>query len=162
MNKKGFTLVELMVVIVIIGVLAAVAIPRMMAAADRARAAEGPQTLGSISRMQHAYRVGETEFLNAPVTSSAAARPGTFAGDEIWQRLGFDRAPWSSFFTFQVTGATATAFLATATATTRLANVGGATLTLNQDDGRAASTPAMRDLVGSAWAAPTPPPASDD
>lgn len=37
MNKKGFTLIELMVVIVIMGVLAAVAIPRMFGNVEKAR-----------------------------------------------------------------------------------------------------------------------------
>ncbi|MCL1946612.1 MAG: prepilin-type N-terminal cleavage/methylation domain-containing protein, partial [Chitinivibrionia bacterium] len=56
MNKKGFTLVELMVVIVIIGVLAAVAIPKMMAATNKAKAGEGPQILSAISRMEASHK----------------------------------------------------------------------------------------------------------
>jgi|GEM_PF-905521 len=102
MNKKGFTLVELMVVIVIIGVLAAVAVPRMMAAADRARAAEGPQTLGAIARMQRAHFVEAQSFIAANPANAA----GITADADIpnWVALGFDGgAPISRFFRFGVT-----------------------------------------------------------
>jgi type IV pilus assembly protein PilA len=66
MNKKnGFTLVELMVVIVIIGVLAAVAIPRVMAAIDKARLVEAPQTLKGIATQQHVNYVETAAYATA-------------------------------------------------------------------------------------------------
>ncbi|MDR2728850.1 MAG: type II secretion system protein, partial [Chitinispirillales bacterium] len=48
-NKKtgGFTLIELMVVIVIIGILATLAIPRFTEASAKAKAAEAPRILAS-------------------------------------------------------------------------------------------------------------------
>jgi len=54
--KKGFTLVELMVVIVIIGILAALAIPRFMGATNKTKATEFKPVLKQIYTLEEAYR----------------------------------------------------------------------------------------------------------
>jgi len=54
-NKKGFTLIELMVVIVIIGILAAIAIPKLFGVTAKAKASEVGPASGSWSKMQQAY-----------------------------------------------------------------------------------------------------------
>ena len=50
MNKKGFTLIEIIIVIVILGVLATLALPRLAAQVDAAEAAEAMQFFGAIKR----------------------------------------------------------------------------------------------------------------
>lgn len=55
LTKKGFTLVELMVVIVIVGILAAVAIPKFTMASHKAKASEFPTVLMQYYTAEIAY-----------------------------------------------------------------------------------------------------------
>jgi prepilin-type N-terminal cleavage/methylation domain-containing protein len=54
-NRKGFTLIELMVVILIVGILAAVAIPLMRGRIDSAKWSEGKSVAGTIATSLRAY-----------------------------------------------------------------------------------------------------------
>jgi len=147
MSKKGFTLVELMVVIVIIGVLAAVAIPRMMAATNKAKASEGPQILGSISRMQAAYKAEQDTFLLITARTPTAAPATATITTATWGALGFDQDPYSQYFTFAVPTASATAFNADARLHKALGRAAiGQSIVINEIDVRTGSAE-LRALV---------------
>jgi len=55
LNGKGFTMVELLVVLLIIGVLAAIATPLYLANTNRAKASEAVATMGMIRQAEREY-----------------------------------------------------------------------------------------------------------
>ncbi len=71
MNRKGFTLIELMIVVAIIGILAAIAIPNFLAMQLRAKRAELPSNLDGIRTAEKAYHAEWDSFTQAAFTPSA-------------------------------------------------------------------------------------------
>ena len=76
--KNGFTLTEVLIVVVIIGVLAALTIPRFSAQPEKANAAEAAGILGAIRQGEMAYKLD---------TGSISATPIDATG---WAKLGLD------------------------------------------------------------------------
>ncbi len=83
MKKQGFTLIELMVVIVIMGILAAVAVPKLFAQIQKSKASEVGPAAGSYVHMQDAYVVDQQKV-------------GSFA------EIGYEK-PTSSVITYDET-----------------------------------------------------------
>ena len=87
-SDKGFTLIELMIVVAIIGILAAIAIPNFLQYQSRARQAEARTNLGGIFVAETAYladngRYGsflETGFTLAGVSNRYTYRSPTSGG----------------------------------------------------------------------------------
>jgi type IV pilus assembly protein PilA len=67
-NEKGFTLIELMIVIAIIGILAAIAIPQFSAYRQRSYNSAAEADLRNAATAQEAYFVDESTYCNTTGT----------------------------------------------------------------------------------------------
>lgn len=87
-SKKGFTLLELLVVIVIIGILSSIALPRYMRSIERARATEAQNMVKAINDAVYAYAAEKgtcpTMFSKLTITV-----PGTTTGSTEVQTKDF-------------------------------------------------------------------------
>lgn len=61
-SESGFTLTELIVSVVIIGILSAIALPSFLNQTNRAREAEGISTVGTLNRAQQAFYLQNGRF----------------------------------------------------------------------------------------------------
>lgn len=70
MNQKGFTLVELLTVVIIIGVLTSIALPQYTKSVERTRATEAMQLVKSINDAIYTYAAARSGDNACPTTFS--------------------------------------------------------------------------------------------
>ena len=83
-SSKGFTLIELMIIVVILGIFAALAIPRFMNSAAKAKQTEAKQMLKQIYVMQTTHRQEYDSYCLNGVTANSD-NPNTF--DQIGVKI---------------------------------------------------------------------------
>ncbi len=79
-SSKGFTLIEILIVVVVIGILASLILPRMLSAPEKAIAAEANQMLGTMIRAQQANTDSGGVFATITANTSSSE----------WARLGMN------------------------------------------------------------------------
>jgi type IV pilus assembly protein PilA len=128
MNKKekGFTLVELMVVIVIVGILAAVAIPKFLDASNKAKASEFPTQLTAIYTGEMGYNAENGSYTPSFVTLQSTG--------------GVSITTSSKWFSYALAAPTASTFTGTATVLVAFGNTATTdNATIDQSNSKAAT-----------------------
>jgi len=99
--QRGFTLLEVMVVVVILGILAALVVPKIISRPDEARVMAAKQDIASLMQALKLYRLDNQRY---PVTEQGlqalATRPATAPLPPNWKTGGYierlPKDPWGS------------------------------------------------------------------
>ncbi|MBI5660283.1 MAG: type II secretion system major pseudopilin GspG [Nitrosomonadales bacterium] len=100
-SSSGFTLIEVMVVVVILGILAALVVPRIMSRPDEARIVAAKQDIASVAQALKLYKLDNLRYptteqgLQALVKKpSLPPEPPNWKGNGYLERLPKD--PWGN------------------------------------------------------------------
>jgi type IV pilus assembly protein PilA len=93
-SRKGFTLVELMIVVAIIGILAAIAIPNFLNFRLKAKSSEAKSNLGAIRSTEVAYFAENSHYITGE----------TYNPDHTTLANHGDKKTWTSGTRFSIIG----------------------------------------------------------
>ena len=111
-NEKGFTLIELMVVIVILGILAGLIVPRIMGRPDEARRAKARIQIESLETALKLYKLDNGNYPSTEQGLNALVEPPTVGKPlKNWRQGGYlekgkvPKDPWDNDFVYISPGA---------------------------------------------------------
>lgn len=93
-NQSGFTLIELMLVIIIIGILVSIVVPRLTGRTQRARIAAAKMTIENVSTALKAFELDLGRFPTAEEGLQALiVRPAALPPEEEWNGPYLEEEP---------------------------------------------------------------------
>ena len=104
-GQRGFTLLEVMVVVVILGILAALVVPKIISRPDEARVIAAKQDIASLMQALKLYRLDNQRY---PTTEQGLqallAKPATAPIPLNWKPGGYierlPKDPWGGLYQF--------------------------------------------------------------
>lgn len=107
-NNRGFTLIEIMVVVVIIGLLAAFIVPRVMDRVDEARVTKARADIQAIETALAMYRLDTSRLPNTAQGLAALVQKPDDAAVRNWRSGGYmarvSRDPWGNDYRYRQPG----------------------------------------------------------
>lgn len=121
LRRGGFTLIELMIVVAIIGILAAIAIPNFLRFQLKAKSSEGKTNLAAIRTAEESYFAEYGLYVSSNLSPPSHARNVKTNFTHAVANEGFDQVGWEPegdvFFNYAVETSTANdGFMASAAA----------------------------------------------
>ena len=104
-RNRGFTLIEIMVVIVILGILAALVVPKVMSRPDEARVVAAKQDIASLMQALKLYRLDNKRY---PTTEQGlqalVSKPAQNPQPDNWKTGGYVERlpadPWNNAYQY--------------------------------------------------------------
>jgi type IV pilus assembly protein PilA len=102
-NKKGFTLIELMIVVAIVGILAAIAIPAYLDYTVKTKITEVTTALDALSQAATEYHASEGLFPNAGADANYANTNSFAAVSKLYATFVYQNGDPNNFCFFNAT-----------------------------------------------------------